>query len=418
MALSHERQPALPERVDLAVVGAGILGLATANELARRRPDWRIVVLEKEAAPALHQTGRNSCVIHSGVYYTPGSFKARLCTRGRELLLRFCEDEADPYEICGKVIVAVHEGEVAALDELEHRGKANGVTGIRRISPEELRELEPHCRALVALHVPTTGLVDYRLVTDRLRSRLEAAGGSVVVRARVDSLSENATAVRVETTNGDLEAARVIACAGLQADRLVARTSPSVQDSTSIVPFRGDYFALRPEARRLCRNLIYPVPDPRFPFLGVHVSRRPGGEVWAGPNAVVALAREGYRRRDVNARDALETLRSRAFWRLARRYWRMGLAETYRDLVRRAFAREVARYLPEIRARDLQPAPAGIRPQAIRPDGTLVDDFLFAQSARVLHVKNAPSPAATSSLAIAELVADRLLESSEPQRHP
>ena len=404
----------LPERVDLAVVGAGILGLATADELARRRPDWRIVVLEKEAAPALHQTGRNSCVIHSGIYYAPGSFKARLCLHGRDLLLRFCEEHSVPYEVCGKVVVAVHERELAALDELERRGNANGVAGIRRIGPEELRELEPHCRALVALHVPTTGLVDYRLVSERLRDRVESTGGSVALRSEVTALDENAGAVRIRTARGELEASFVVACAGLQADRLVARSSPSVRDGTSIVPFRGDYFALRPNARRLCRNLIYPVPDPRFPFLGVHVSRRPDGEVWAGPNAVVALAREGYRRRDVNARDALQTVRSRAFWRLARRYWRMGLAETYRDVVRRAFAREVARYLPEIRTSDLEPAPAGIRPQALRPDGTLVDDFLFAQSPRVLHVKNAPSPAATSSLAIAELVADRLLESIEP----
>ena len=392
------------------MVGAGILGLATAAELSRRRPEWSVVVLEKESAPALHQTGRNSCVIHSGVYYAPGSFKARLCTRGRELLLGFCDDEGVPYEICGKVIVATHERELAALDELEHRGNANGVEGIRRIGADELRELEPHCRALVALHVPTTGLVDYRLVSERLRARVESGGGSVALGAEVEAIREGPGAVRVATSRGELEASHVVACAGLQADRLVARTTPSVADGTAIVPFRGDYFALRPDARRLCRNLIYPVPDPRFPFLGVHVSRRPDGEVWAGPNAVLALAREGYRRRDVNARDALQTLRSRAFWRLARRYWRMGLAETYRDVVRRAFAREVARYLPEIRRRDLVPAPAGIRPQALRPDGTLVDDFLFAQTARVLHVQNAPSPAATSSLAIAELVADRLLE--------
>ena len=401
----------MSDRFDLAVVGAGILGLATACELARRRPEWRIAVLEKEAAPALHQTGRNSCVIHSGVYYAPGSFKARLCTNGRDLLLRFCDEHDVPYEICGKVIVAVDPRELAALDELEHRGRENGVEGVCRIGPQELRELEPHCQGLVALHVPTTGLVDYRLVTQRLRERFEAAGGSVHVGSQVTALRENAAGVRVETEGGELEASLVVACAGLQADRLVARTSPALPDSTVIVPFRGDYFALRPEARRLCRNLIYPVPDPRFPFLGVHVSRRPGGEVWAGPNAVLALAREGYRRRDVDGRDALQTLRSRAFWRLARRYWRMGLAEMYRDVVRRAFAREVARYLPELRPGDLEPAPAGIRPQALRPDGTLVDDFLFAQSARVLHVLNAPSPAATSSLAIAELVADRLLES-------
>jgi L-2-hydroxyglutarate oxidase len=413
VAQSHEPARAdLPERVDLAVVGAGILGLATAQELSRRRPDWRVLVLEKEAAPAQHQTGRNSCVIHSGIYYGPGSFKARLCTRGRELLLRFCDEESVPYEICGKVVVAVREEELPALDELERRGTANGVEGLRRIAPDELRELEPHCRALVALHVPTAGLVDYRIVADRLRGRVEAAGGAVALGSEVTALEEEPRGVRVRTSRGDLEASFVVACAGVQADRLVARTSPALADSTAIVPFRGDYYALRPEARALCRNLIYPVPDPRFPFLGVHVSRRPDGEVWAGPNAVVALAREGYRRRDVHARDALETLRSRAFWRLARRYWRMGLAETYRDIVRSAFAREVARYLPEIRPDDLVPAPAGIRPQAVRPDGTLVDDFVFAQSARVLHVENAPSPAATSSLAIAELVADRLLDSA------
>jgi L-2-hydroxyglutarate oxidase LhgO len=409
--VSHEHD--LPGRVDLVVVGAGILGLATADALSRRRPDWTIAVLEKEHAPALHQTGRNSCVLHSGIYYAPGSFKARLCTHGRELLLRFCDEESVPHEICGKVVVAVDDRERPALDELERRGNANGVAGLRRIDRDELHELEPHCNAVVALHVPTTGLVDYRLVTERLRRRVEAAGGSVVLGTQVNALREESRGVRVATTRGELEAGRVVACAGLQADRLVARTSPSLTDGIAIVPFRGDYFALRPEARRLCRNLIYPVPDPRFPFLGVHVSRRPDGEVWAGPNAVLALAREGYRRRDINLRDALQTLRSRAFWRLARRYWRMGLAETYRDVVRRAFAREVARYLPEIRRRDLVPAPAGIRPQALRPDGTLVDDFLFAQSARILHVKNAPSPAATSSLAIAELVADRLLESVE-----
>jgi L-2-hydroxyglutarate oxidase LhgO len=403
------RPAELPERADLAIVGAGILGLATADELARRRPGWTVVVLEKEAAPALHQTGRNSCVIHSGVYYAPGSFKARLCLEGRDRLVRFCEEEDVPYEVCGKVIVAVHEREEAGLRELHRRGTANGVPGLELIDPGRLRELEPHSTGIAALHVPSTGLVDYRVVAESLRRRVEERAGDVALGARVTALAESAKGVRVETSRGAVEASYVVACAGVQADRVIAMSSAPAEDTIPIVPFRGDYFALRPEARHLCRNLIYPVPDPRFPFLGVHVSRRPDGQVWAGPNAVLALARERYRRRDVDLRDARETLGSRAFWSLARRYWRMGLAELYRDLVRRAFAREVARYLPELRPADLEPAPAGIRPQALRPDGTLVDDFLFTQTARVLHVKNAPSPAATSSLAIAELVADRLL---------
>lgn len=365
-------------------------------------------MLEKEPRPALHQTGRNSCILHSGVYYPPGSLKAELCLRGRDLMLRFCEREGIPYELCGKVIVAVDESELEPLAELERRGRANGVEGLRRISPDELRELEPHCAGIAALHLPSTGILDYRLVADALRRRIVAGGGTVRFDTRVERLAGGGDAVVAETSAGEVAASYAIACAGVQSDRLVEASGGD--ERTSIVPFRGDYLALRPHARHLCRNLIYPVPDARFPFLGVHVSRRPDGQVWAGPNAVLALAREGYRRRDVDLRDARDALMSGAFWRLARRYWRTGLAEVVRDVVPHAFVAAARRYLPELSVRDVEPARAGIRAQALNRDGTLVDDFLFVHSRRALHVKNAPSPGATSSLAIAGTIVDRAFD--------
>lgn len=395
----------LPARADATVVGAGILGLATAAELLARRPDWRVVVLEKETAPAQHQTGRNSCVIHAGVYYAPGSLKARLCRRGRELLLAFCDEHSVPYEVCGKVIVAVDELEQPGLEELHRRGSANGAR-VELVGAERLRELEPHCAGVAALHVPESGLVDYRLVADALVRVVASRGGELVLDTAVERIEERGRSVVVHTSRGPLETAFAVACAGVHSDRLLAASDPTAEGA-KIVPFRGDYFAFRPSASHLCKNLIYPVPDPRFPFLGVHATRRPDGEIWAGPNAVLALAREGYRRRDLVPRDAWETFASRAFWRLARRYWRIGAAEVYRDVSRRAFAAAIRRYLPEIETDDLVAAPAGIRAQALRPDGTLEDDFVFATSARVVHVQNAPSPAATSSLAIAEEVVDR-----------
>lgn len=364
-------------------------------------------MLEKEAEPAVHQTGRSSCVLHSGVYYPPGSRKAELCRHGREAMLRFCEAEAVPYELCGKVVVAVDETELPALDELERRARANGVPDLRRIGPAELGELEPHCVGVSALHVPGTGLVDYRLVARALERRIEAAGGSVVFGARVERLAERGREVVAETSAGPIAASFAVACAGIHADRLAEASGAHGDDRTSMVPFRGDYMALRPQARHLCRNLIYPVPDARFPFLGVHVSRRPDGQVWAGPNAILALAREGYRKRDVSLRDTWETLSARPFRRLARRYWREAAGEALRDLVPRAFVAAARRYLPELSVRDVEPAPAGIRAQALNADGTLADDFLFAGTSRVLHVTNAPSPGATSSLAIAEAIVDR-----------
>ncbi|HZG35435.1 MAG TPA: L-2-hydroxyglutarate oxidase [Gaiellaceae bacterium] len=390
------------ERVDAVVIGGGIVGLATAAEIAARRPAWDVVVLEKERELAAHQTGRNSGVIHSGIYYTPGSLKARLCTEGRRLLVAFCEEEGVPYELCGKVVVATEAGELPALEELERRAAANGVEA-ERIGQARLRELEPACAGVAALHVPETGLVDYRRVAVALADRLARTGGGVDLATRALSLHEEPEHVRVVTERRDYLARKVIACAGVHADALAGDRGRD----TRVVPFRGAYFALRPEARHLCRNLIYPVPDARFPFLGVHVNRRPDDEVWAGPNAVVALALEGYRRRDVHLGEAWRTLSYPGFLRLARRYWRLGSVEAWRDVSRRAYAAQARRYLPGLRAEDLSPAPAGVRAQALARDGTLLDDFLFAGAGRVLHVRNAPSPAATSALAIARLVADR-----------
>jgi len=396
----------LPGRADVLVVGAGILGLATAVELASRLPDRRVIVVEKEHAIALHQTGRNSCVVHSGVYYAPGSLKARLCTAGRLLLREYCEERAIPYDECGKLIVAAEASELPAIDELQRRAEANGVPRLRRLAAEEIREVEPHCVGVAGLHVPTTALVDFRLVAAALAEDLRKLGGGVYTDAGVRTLADGGESVRIETSRGTVEALGVVSCAGIQSDRLVEASGLHDEDRTAIIPFRGDYHALRPEARKLCRALIYPVPDPRFPFLGVHANRRPDGEVWLGPNAVVALARDRYGRASFDARDTWDTLRSRAFWRLAGRHWRTGAGELYRDLVPRAFVGAARRYLPELSRADVVPAPAGIRAQAVRADGTLVDDFLFARSARVLHVKNAPSPGATASLAIAKTIAD------------
>lgn len=392
----------LEDRFDTVVVGAGLIGLATAVELAGRRPGERVAVLEKEAAPARHQSGRNSGVVHSGVYYAPGTLKERLCREGRGLLQRFCTEEGIRYDVCGKVIVAAGGHELPALETLHDRARANGVA-VERIGPERLRELEPHCDGLAALHLPETALVDFREVAAALARRLERAGGTLLTATRVERVVESPEGARVATARGDLLAGRVVVCAGVHADGLAGAAG----GASRVLPFRGDYFALRPEARRLCRNLIYPVPDPRFPFLGVHVNRRPDGEVWAGPNAVVALAREGYRRRDVRLREAWETLSYPGFLRLARRHWRLGALELARDVIRSAYAAQARRYLPELETRDLLPAPAGIRAQAVARDGTLVDDFLFEQTERVLHVRNAPSPGATSSLAIARHIADR-----------
>jgi L-2-hydroxyglutarate oxidase LhgO len=391
---------------DVVVVGAGIVGLASARELLRRQPGLRLALVDKEPRVGVHQTGHNSGVIHSGIYYAPGSLKARLCVAGARELYAYCEANGIPTERCGKVIVATDESELGRLQSLHERGLANGVDGLEMIGPERLRELEPHCAGIRALWSPCTGIVDFSQVAASYARDVRDAGGEVHTGREVLGLRGLADRVVLETTAGELETRRVLTCAGLYADRVAALSEGAREPR--VVPFRGDYWQLRPEARHLSRNLIYPVPDPAFPFLGVHATRRIGtGEVWLGPNAVLAFSREGYRRLDLRPRDLAEALANRGFRRLARRHWRMGAVEMWRDWSKRAFWRSVRRYLPDVEPADMVPGPSGVRAQALDASGALVDDFVVdVQGDRILHVRNAPSPAATSSLTIGRLVAD------------
>ncbi|HYM84267.1 MAG TPA: L-2-hydroxyglutarate oxidase [Candidatus Dormibacteraeota bacterium] len=392
--------------VDVAIIGAGILGLSTARELLARRPGTRLVVLDKEPVVAAHQTGHNSGVVHTGIYYAPGSSKARLCVAGRAELLAFCDERGIPAERCGKLIVAAEPHEIPALEALHRRGVANGVEGLELLGPDGIRAIEPHCRGIRAIRSPQTAIVDFRRVAEAIAADVRTAGGELRLAAAVTGLARHGDAVEVTTAAGTLSASAVVACAGLQADR-VAAMSGAPRDP-AIVPFRGDYWQLRPDRRDLARHLIYPVPDPRFPFLGVHVTRRPDGEVWLGPNAVLAFAREGYRRRDVAPRDLAGILAHPGFLRLAGRYWRMGAAEMWRDAWKPAFVAACRRFLPDLTDDDVVPGPSGVRAQALTRAGALVDDFAVDVRDRVVHVRNAPSPAATSAFALARLIADRV----------
>ena len=392
-------------RFDVAVIGGGIVGLATAYELTRRYPGTSIIVLEKECDLAHHQTGHNSGVIHSGVYYKPGSAKARTCTRGSQLLRSFCDENAVRYHECGKIIVARDVSEIPMLEELHRRGTANSVPRLTLLSAEELREVEPHATGLRALHVPNAAIVDYRKVSAALARKIIEAGGKIQTGAGVSAIRESENEVTLQTAAGDVRVRHYIACAGLHSDRVV-RLSGS-RPEARIVPFRGEYFELVPERHDLVRGLIYPVPDPRFPFLGVHFTRVIDNGVEAGPNAVLALAREGYRKRDINLRDLTEALTYPGVWKLLARHWRTAAGEVFRSFSKRAFVKALATLVPEIREQDLVPAPAGVRAQALLPSGFLVDDFLIVEKPRSLHVCNAPSPAATASLAIAEEIVDR-----------
>ena len=393
---------------DVVVIGAGIVGLATARELLVRYPGLRLLALEKDGEVAAEQTGHNSGVIHAGIYYKAGSLKATLCTKGRGLLFDYCAARNIPVDRCGKVIVATDESELARLDDLYARGQANGVPGLERIGPERLRELEPHAAGMAGIYSPTTAIVDFQRVARAYAADVRRAGGGVVTRCLVRGIREDAAGIRLATSRGVLTARNVISCAGLQSDRVAGMAGAPRQ--TQIVPFRGDYYVLRPEKRYLCRGLIYPTPDPALPFLGVHFTKRIDGEVWAGPNAVLAFAREGYRRTDVSPVDLAELARYGGFWRMARGYWRIGLGEMYRAFVKAGFVRALRRYVPEVQSADLVPGPAGVRAQAIGADGSLVDDFLVHSTAHMVHVLNAPSPAATSSLAIAALIVDQAAE--------
>jgi len=387
---------------DVAIVGGGIVGLATARALHERAPHARLAILEKEPKLASHQTGHNSGVIHSGIYYRPGSAKARLCVEGKHLMLEFCEKHGIRVDRCGKVIVATSKAELPRLHGLYERGRANGVP-VELIDPGRLREFEPHAKALSAIWSPSTAIVDYGEVADAIARELQTGGVAIETGARVTAIARASDGVEIAAGRLTVRAKRLVNCAGLYSDA-VARLAGATTE-VRIIPFRGEYYMLRAERRALVRGLIYPVPDPEFPFLGVHLTRTVHGEVEAGPNAVFAFAREGYRFGRVSPRELAATLAYRGFWRMARRYWRMGTFEMYRSLSKGAFVRALQRLVPDLRPEDVERGGAGVRAQAVSPDGSLVDDFRIVAEADAIHVLNAPSPAATASLAIGRHIA-------------
>jgi len=386
------------QRCDVVVIGGGIVGLSVAMHLSRAFPKLRLRLVEKEESVGQHQSGHNSGVIHSGIYYKPGSLKARLCVEGAAAMCAFCREYGLPYQICGKVIVATCEEEIPRLHSLLERGRANGLAGLKLLTREELREIEPHCGGIAWLFVPGTGITDYAKVCEKYAALITAQGGSVHTSTEVQGIVHRPRETVIETTRGSFSTRYIINCAGLHSDRVsrMAGTTPAVE----IVPFRGEYYDLIPERRHLVHGLIYPVPDLRFPFLGVHFTRRIGGDVDAGPNAVLALKREGYRKTDFSLRDVSETFAYPGFWKMAAKYWRSGGAEFYRSIRKSAFVKALQKLMPELRNSDLVPNGSGVRAQALRPDGSLVDDFQFECTGNMLHVWNVPSPAATASLPI------------------
>lgn len=403
---------------DVIVIGAGVLGASTAMQLAEGSPRLRVAVVEKEARAAVHQSGRNSGVIHSEIYYKPGSLKAATCVAGARALLAFCERESVPHEVTGKVIVATSEAELPALEELRQRGEANGVPGVEVIGPERLREIEPHARGVKALYSPSTAIVDFTRVTEAYLERARRADAEVIFDAKVVGFAEKPEGVELRTTAGEVRGRVVVNYAGLYADA-VARMMGGSAD-TRVIPFRGEYFYLAPEARGLVKGLVYPVPDPRFPFLGAHFTRTIDGGVEAGPNAVLALAREGYGKASVNLREVAGMLGYPGFWRMGARYWKTGLTEVYRSLRKAAFVRALQALVPEVKTEHLKSGGAGVRAQAVDRQGCLVDDFRIEHTARAVHVRNAPSPAATASLEIGRRIAALAVERAgiAPRRAP
>ncbi|MDA0169807.1 L-2-hydroxyglutarate oxidase [Solirubrobacter taibaiensis] len=394
---------------DVVAVGGGILGLATARELLLRSPDARVLVLEREPEIAAHQTGHNSGVIHAGIYYKPGSLKAKLCTEGREALYAYCDAHGVPYERCGKLIIALNQAELPALNELEHRGRENGVPGLRRLSAAEIPEIEPHATGVAALHSPSTGIVDFAAVARAMAAEIQSLGVTIQTGVAVRSITCHGATTIVSTSEGDIPTSRAVACAGLWSDRLAQASGDD--ENPRIIPFRGGYAKLKPEARHLVKSLIYPVPDPSLPFLGVHLTKTISGDVWLGPTALLAPSRSAYSLKEFNRFDIGETLRWPGTWKMARRFWRTGLTEMHFAARRSAFVEACAAYVPSLKPSDVEPGPAGIRAQAVDRSGALLDDFAFGTAPGVVHVRNAPSPAATSSLAIAKLIADRLAAS-------
>jgi L-2-hydroxyglutarate oxidase len=398
----------MPKRSNaVAIIGGGIVGLATGLELTRRLPGISLAIIEKEPTLARHQTGHNSGVMHSGIYYKPGSLKARLCVEGADALQRFCQENGVPYDICGKVIVAVTENEVPRLEELFRRGQGNGLKGLRMLNGEEIREIEPSAAGVRGIHVPGTGIVDYARVSEKYAEIIAARGGLIHLSNEVVGLRRYSESTIVETTQGPIEARLVINCTGLQSDR-ISRMAGAKLDLT-IMPFRGEYYDVVPERQHYIKGLLYPVPDPRFPFLGVHFTKRIGGGVEAGPNAVLGLKREGYSKTSFLARDVYEYLTFPGFWIMAARHWKMSIGEYYRSWSKAAFVRALQRLVPELSSDDLMPGESGVRAQALGIDGKLIDDFHFVYTEGMVHVCNVPSPAATASLAIGKYIVDMVM---------
>lgn len=393
---------------DCLIIGGGIVGLATALNVLEQKPGSRVAVLEKENEVAKHQTGNNSGVIHSGIYYKPGSLKARNCIRGYELMIDFARKHDIPFDLCGKVIVATQESELEQLDVVYRRGIENGLTEIRKINAEEIKQYEPHCAGIAGIHVPYTGIIDYGQVSRVMQSKIEKLGGRVYTNTAVTDIHVQEDGVTVTSGKSNYSASVVVNCAGLFSDRIAGLTEKKMD--VRIIPFRGEYYELKADKRDLVKGLIYPVPDPNFPFLGVHFTKMINGGVEAGPNAVFAFKREGYKMSQVNLTDLWESLSWPGFRKVALKYWRTGLGEYYRSLSKAAFTKALQKLIPEVRETDLVPAGAGVRAQACDRTGGLLDDFSIVEKSRVLHVLNAPSPAATSSIAIGETLCQKIME--------
>ena len=391
---------------DVAIIGAGIVGLAVGLHLVRKYPDLKVIILDKENEVASHQTGHNSGVIHSGLYYKPGSLKARLCVEGSAAMIQFCEEHALPHDICGKIIVATEEREIPGINELLRRGRANGVSGLRELNAQEIREIEPYASGLRGIHVPTTGITDFKMVAGKYAELIKQAGGEVLTNSGVSRIVREADGIVLETASCAIHARFAVNCAGLQSDIIAKMAGASF--GLRIVPFRGEYFELVPAREHLIKGLVYPVADPRFPFLGVHFTKRIHGGVEAGPNAVLSFNREGYTRTSFDLSDALSTASFTGFWKMASHNWKSGMGEVYRSWNKKAFTRALQKLLPSLTEQDIQPGGSGVRAQALDRHGNLLDDFHFVYQDRILHVCNVPSPAATASLLIGREIVSML----------
>jgi len=403
---------------DIIIAGAGIVGLATAYKLIEKKPELKICVIEKEDSVSKHQTGNNSGVIHSGIYYKPGSLKATNCRRGYKMLLDFCDENNIPYDICGKVIIATNEEEIPRLNNLYERGKQNGLQGLKELSAEEVKEIEPHVNGIKGIRVPETGIIDYKVVSEKFAELIKQKGVEIFFNEKLNFIKDETSVshltsdasqqnIEVITNKDEYTCKLLITCCGLQSDRVAKLNNKNL--NIKIIPFRGEYYTIKKEKRYLCRNLIYPVPDPQFPFLGVHFTRMINGKVEAGPNAVFAFKREGYKKTDINFGDLADSLFWKGFLSVMMKYWKVGMGEFYRSYYKPAFVKALQKLLPEIKGEDLEVGGAGIRAQACDIKGNLVDDFLFVENEKVIHVCNAPSPAATSSLSIGDTLAEKII---------